>query len=187
VFCVADVSGKGMSAAFLMSNIQATFHSLISYTHNLKDIILELNKRVWTNTSGERFVSLFLGKVNTKSKQLTYINAGHNPPVLLTDSSTMRLTKGCTLLGISEYVPSVEVEILDLQNNFMLFAYTDGLTDTMNEEGEYLGEQTIIDIIAKNYNAEPSFINDAILHYAEEFKMENQFSDDIALLTIKCL
>jgi phosphoserine phosphatase RsbU/P len=186
VFCVADVSGKGLSAAFLMSNIQATFHSLVTYTHNLKDIIIELNKRVWANAHGEKFVSLVIGKVNTKSKQLSYINAGHNPPVLLWDNSTTLLTKGCTLLGISEDIPHVEVAILDIVSEFVLFAYTDGLTDTMNSAGEYLSEDTIKDLITKNYNAEPDFINASILHFAEEYKGETQFTDDIALLTIKC-
>ena len=86
VFCVADVSGKGIAAALLMSNMQATFHSLVNYTHNLKDIILELNKRVWLSAKGEKFVSLFLGKINLKSKQLTYINAGHNPPIVISQN-----------------------------------------------------------------------------------------------------
>jgi sigma-B regulation protein RsbU (phosphoserine phosphatase) len=186
VFCVADVSGKGISAAFLMSNLQATFHSLIAYTHNLKDIILELNKRVWANAHGEKFVSLVIGKVNTKSRQLTYINAGHNPPILIGENSATLLTKGCTLLGISEDIPHVEVALLDITKEFVLFAYTDGLTDTMNSAGEYLDESTIVDLISKNYNAEPEFINDSILLFAEEYKGETQFTDDIALLTIKC-
>lgn len=185
MFCVADVSGKGIAAALLMSNIQATFHSLVNYTHNLKDIIIELNKRVWYNAKGEKFVSLFLGKINTKSKQLTYINAGHNPPLLF-GKNVVQLTKGCTLLGISEIIPAIEVEILDMSNGYTLFCYTDGLTDTVNNANEYLTEESVISLIDKNINADPTFINDAIMYYAEEFKGENQFVDDIALLTIKC-
>lgn len=185
MFCVADVSGKGIAAALLMSNIQATFHSLVNYTHNLKDIIIELNKRVWHNAKGEKFVSLFLGKINTKSKQLTYINAGHNPPLLF-GKNVVQLTKGCTLLGISEIIPAIEVEILDMSNGYTLFCYTDGLTDTVNNANEYLTEESVISLIDKNINADPTFINDSIMYYAEEFKGENQFVDDIALLTIKC-
>ncbi len=185
MFCVADVSGKGIAAALLMSNIQATFHSLVNYTHNLKDIILELNKRVWHNAKGEKFVSLFLGKINTKSKQLTYINAGHNPPLLFR-KEVSQLTKGCTLLGISEIIPVIDVEILDMSSGYTLFCYTDGLTDTINNSNEYLTEESVISLINKNLNADPSFINDAVMYYADEFKGENQFVDDIALLTLKC-
>lgn len=186
IFCVADVSGKGIAAAFLMSNIQATLHSLINYTHNLKDMILELNKRVWENAKGEKFVSIFLGKINTKSKQLTFINAGHNPPILIVDDIATQLTKGCTLLGISENVPFVDLGILDVKSEYTLFCYTDGLTDTLNNNGDYLSERAIIDIISKNNGSKPEFINDAIMYYAEEFKGESLFDDDIALLTIKC-
>lgn len=186
VFCVADVSGKGIAAALLMSNIQATFHSLVNYTHNLKDILIELNKRVWLNTKGEKFVSLFLGKINTKSKQLTYINAGHNPPILISDKKVTRLTKGSTLLGITENIPFIEVDIIDTARPYTLFCYTDGLTDTINSSGEFLAEETIVELIRTNINSEPKFINDAIMFYAEEFKGENLFVDDIALLTVKC-
>lgn len=186
MFCMADVSGKGIAAALLMSNIQATLHTLVNYTHNLKDIVIELNKRVWNNANGEKFVSLFLGKVNTKSRQLTYINAGHNPPLLFSGGTVSPLQKGCTLLGISESIPFIDLEILDLSKEFILFCYTDGLTDTLNASGEYISEQTITDIVSKNSNAEPKFINDAVMYYAEEFKGESLFVDDIALLTIKC-
>jgi len=185
-FFVADVSGKGIAAALFMSNIQATFHSLVNYTHNLKDIIIELNKRVWLNAKGEKFVSLFLGKINTKSKQLTFINAGHNPPILISGDKTLRLSKGCTLLGIAETIPFIDVEIMSINEAYTLFCYTDGLTDTVNSADEYLAEETIIDIIKKNIGSEPEFINDAVMYYADEFKGENLYVDDIALMTIKC-
>ena len=186
VFCVADVSGKGIAAALLMSNIQATFHSLVNYTHNLKDIIIELNKRVWQNAKGEKFVSLFIGKINLKSRQLTYINAGHNPPFLLEGGKVLNLSKGCTLLGIGETIPVIEVEIMDMKKAYTIFCYTDGLTDTLNSSDENISEEAIIGILRKNSNSEPDFINNAVMYYAEEFKGENQFVDDIALLTIKC-
>jgi len=186
MFCVADVSGKGIAAALLMSNIQATFHSLVNYTHNLKDIIIELNKRVWHNAKGEKFVSMFLGKINTKSKQLTYINAGHNPPMLFNSGKVSSLGKGCTLLGISETIPQIEVEILDIPQAYTLFCFTDGLTDTLNDAGDYLTETSVQKLISKNLKSDPSFINDTVMYYAEEFKGENLFVDDIALLTIKC-
>lgn len=186
MFCVADVSGKGIAAALLMSNIQATFHSLVNYTHNLKDIIIELNKRVWHNAKGEKFVSMFLGKINTKSKQLTYINAGHNPPMLFNASKVSNLVKGCTLLGISETIPQIDVEILDIPQAYTLFCFTDGLTDTLNDAGDYLTESSVQKLISKNLKSDPAFINDTVMYYAEEFKGESLFVDDIALLTIKC-
>jgi phosphoserine phosphatase RsbU/P len=185
IFCIADVSGKGVAAALLMSNVQATLHSLINYTHNLKDLIIEINKRVNNNAKHEKFLSIFLGKLNTKSQQLTYINAGHNAPLLFYENKFSELSKGCTLLGVAEDLPSTTVEIFNYTSEFSLVCYTDGLTDTVNETGESVSVEDLQDIISKNIKAKPDFINKALIYYAEEFKGENDFPDDIALLTLK--
>ncbi len=185
IFCIADVSGKGVAAALLMSNIQATLHSLINYTHNLKDLIIEINKRVIRNARNEKFLSIFLAKLNTKSQQLTYINAGHNPPLLFYENKFAELTKGCTLLGITEDLVGVNVEIFNYTSEFTLLCYTDGLTDTTNNEGDSISVESLQEIISINNKAKPDFLNKAIIFFAEEFKSENDFPDDIALLTLK--
>jgi len=185
IFCIADVSGKGVAAALLMSNIQATLHSLINYTHNLKDLIIEINKRVINNARHEKFLSIFLGKLNTKSQQLTYINAGHNPPILSYENKFFELTRGCTLLGITEDLPGMAVEIFNYTSEFTLVCYTDGLTDTTNNIDESISIEALEEIISVNRKAKPDFLNQAIIFFAEEFKGENDFPDDIALLTLK--
>ncbi len=185
IFCIADVSGKGVAAALLMSNIQATFHSLINYTHNLKDIIIELNKRVINNTKNEKFVSLFLAKLNIKSQQLTYINAGHNSPILFYESKFFELTKGCTILGVRENLLDIELEILNYTSEFSLLCYTDGLTDANNNKNENISSLTLQDLIFKNKELSPDDFNKNLIEFAKEFKEENEFPDDIALLTIK--
>ncbi|MBL7918263.1 MAG: SpoIIE family protein phosphatase, partial [Bacteroidia bacterium] len=150
IFCMADVSGKGLSAALLMSNLQATLQSLSNYTHNLKDIIIELNKRVIKNTNYEKFVSFFLGKINTKSQQLTYINAGHNAPLIYYDKKFISLSKGTTLLGIQENLRDIEVDIFNYALDLTLFCYTDGLTDTIDENKQSLSVEEIKSTIEKN-------------------------------------
>jgi sigma-B regulation protein RsbU (phosphoserine phosphatase) len=185
IFCIADVSGKGIPAALLMSNIQATLHSLINYTHNLKDIILELNKRVISNTHSEKFVSLFLGKINTKSQQFTYINAGHNPPILLYENKFSELSKGCTLLGVMENLRDIEVENFEYASNFSLLCYTDGLTDNTNQNNETVSIDDLKRIITQFADKKPEEINTALFNFAEDFKGDVDFPDDIALLTLK--
>jgi phosphoserine phosphatase RsbU/P len=185
IFCIADVSGKGVAAALLMSNMQATMHSLINYTHNLKDLIIELNKRVIDNTKSEKFVSLFLAKLNTKSQQFSYINAGHNPPILFYEGKFIELNKGCTILGIKETLARIDVETFDYSSGFTLMCYTDGLTDTYNAVNENLSIDALKEIIKVNYADSPENINKEILAYADEFKGETEFPDDIAILTIK--
>lgn len=185
IFCIADVSGKGIAAALLMSNIQATLHSLITYTHDLKDIVIQLNKRVIQNAEGEKFVSLFIAKLNTKSQQFSYINAGHNAPILFCENKFSELTRGCTLLGINEQLSQVETGSINYTSEFTLLCYTDGLTDTFNFANETLSPEALQEIILTNKNSRPEFLNKAVLFYAEEFKGENEFPDDIALLTLK--
>jgi sigma-B regulation protein RsbU (phosphoserine phosphatase) len=185
MFCMADVSGKGIAAALLMSNIQATLHSLINYTHNLKDIVIELNKRVMDNTKSEKFVSLFLAKLNTKSQQFSYINAGHNPPIFYYEKKFLELNKGCTILGINDNLTQISVETFNYTSEFTLVCYTDGLTDTANEDNDSVSVEALKEIIAKNNSSKPEFLNEALLYYAEEFKGEVEFPDDIALLTLK--
>lgn len=185
IFCIADVSGKGVAAALLMSNIQATLHSLIHYTHNLKDIVTELNKRVIDNTHNEKFVSLFLAKLNTKSQEFSYINAGHNSPILFYENKFRELNKGCTILGITESLQQMQVETFNYTSEFLLVCYTDGLTDTSNEKQESLSTDELMEVIKRSSTANPEFLNESLIFYAEEFKGDNAFPDDIALLTVK--
>lgn len=185
IFCMADVSGKGVAAALLMSNMQATLHSLINYTHNLKDIVTELNRRVIKSAKNEKFVSLFIGKLNNKSQQFSYINAGHNAPILYYENKFSELSKGCTLLGINEDLAQIEVATFDYTSEFTLVCYTDGLTDTANITDDSVSIEALQEIIEKNSKSGPEFLNRALLFYAEEFKGDVDFPDDIALLTIK--
>ena len=185
MFCIADVSGKGVAAALLMSNIQATLHSLINYTHNLKDIIIELNKRVIANTKNEKFVSIFLAKLNTKSQQLSYINAGHNPPLLLHENKFMELSKGSTIIGINENLGSVEVDTFNYTSDFSLLCYTDGLTDTSNRDDENINTALLKELMQQHYSSKPEELNRALLNFAIEFKGDIEFPDDIAILSMK--
>ncbi len=185
IFCIADVSGKGIAAALLMSNIQATLHSLISYTQDLKDIVLQLNRRVLQNAKTEKFVSLFIARLNIKSQQFSYINAGHNAPLLFYENKFTELNKGCRLLGINDDLEQIEVGSFNYTSEFMVMCYTDGLTDTYNFQNDSLSVEALEEIIEKNHQSAPEFVNKAILFYAEEFKGENEFPDDIALLTVK--
>ncbi|HQQ93809.1 MAG TPA: PP2C family protein-serine/threonine phosphatase [Bacteroidia bacterium] len=185
IFCIADVSGKGVAAALLMSNIQATLHSLINYTHNLKDIIIELNRRVIANTKNEKFVSLFLAKLNTKSQQLSYINAGHNPPLLLHENKFTELIKGSTIIGINENLGHIDVETFNYNSDFNLLCYTDGLTDTSNADDENISTAVLKEIMQQHRESKPEELNLALLNFAIEFKGDIEFPDDIAMLSMK--
>lgn len=185
IFCIADVSGKGVSAALLMSNIQAALRTAIEFTHNLKDIVIQINKRVIENAKGEKFVSLFLGKINLFSKQLTYINAGHNAPVLWLDDKLQYLDKGTTLLGFLEQLPFIEVNILEFNKTLFLFSYTDGFTDFFDEFNIDLNE--ITKFISKYKQLSPLEIKKHIINWINKLQSQHHaLKDDLALLIIQC-
>ncbi len=156
------------------------------YKHwDVKAFIIELNKRVINNTNYEKFVSFFLGKINTKSQQLTYINAGHNAPLIYIEKKFISLCKGTTLLGIQEELREIEVYIFNYASDSTLFCYTDGLADAINASDETLTIEDIKACIVAHNSDSPEHINDAILKLAFEHKGELDFTDDIALLTLK--
>ena len=185
VFCLADVSGKGVAAALLMSNLQAALRVLLKYTQNLTEIVIDINQLICDNAKGEKFISLFIAKYNIGTRKLSYINAGHNSPILLNNNQIISLNKGCTLLGISNPLHSLEADALLVSPHSILFAYTDGLTDTVNSNDDVLSIEEIKTILINNKQSNCAFINKAMLYYLEEFKGEMPFIDDIAMLTCK--
>ncbi|MES2131648.1 MAG: SpoIIE family protein phosphatase [Bacteroidota bacterium] len=181
IFCLADVSGKGVAAALLMSNLQAA----LKYTRDLTEVVIDINQLIFDNAKTEKFISMFIAKYNIKTRKLNYINAGHNAPILYNNGKLKHLDKGCTLLGITSPLQSVEKESILISKNSLLFAYTDGLTDIMNDTEDNVSIADIENIMLKNNLASCSMINKAIMYYAEEFKGEMPFVDDIALMTCK--
>ncbi len=135
-FCIADVSGKGISAALLMSNFQANLRALFTTNSDLEDIIHKLNERVMASAKGEKFITMFIAKYNYKKKTLEYVTAAHNPPIIYQPDSEEvgYLESGCLGLGMLDEVPSIEKGVVHIQERTKLFCYTDGLVE-MIEEG----------------------------------------------------
>ena len=186
VFCLADVSGKGVAAALLMSNLQAALRVLLKYTQNLTEIVIDINQLICDNAKNEKFITLFIAKYNIGTRKLTYINAGHNAPILFNNHNQMVfLDKGCSLLGIVNPLQFLENETLLVSAQSILFAYTDGLTDTVNSKDDNLSIKEIENILSIHKNSTSDNINVAMMKYLEEFKGEMPFTDDIAMLTCK--
>src|SRR6056297_3390271 len=127
-FCIADVSGKGISAALLMSNFQANLRALFTTNTELEDIIHKLNDRVMASAKGEKFITMFIAKYNYRTKTLEYITSAHNPPLLYkVDSEQLQfLQSGCLGLGMLEEIPHVEKGVVKIDERTKLFCYTDG-------------------------------------------------------------
>lgn len=144
--CIADVSGKGISAALLMSNFQASLRVIFTADIDLESMIHKLNSIVVSNASGERFITLFLARYDTKNKMLEYINAAHNQPVLyntVKDEITI-LHTSCVGIGMLDEIPSVRKSLLNITDYTKIVCYTDGLSELKDAEGKDIGNGEII-------------------------------------------
>ena len=184
-FCIADISGKGVAAAILMANFQANFHSLIRKRYPLDEFIKELNESVLRITNGEKFITFFVAEYNTETRQLTYINAGHNPPVLVSNNKVHLLTKGCTILGSFATLPEIEIGRVQIEGAAVVLAYTDGLTDVTNKDGDFLDSNVLNDFALQHEQLPAQKFNDLLLKEIEIFKQERAYPDDFTVLTCK--
>ncbi len=185
VFCVGDISGKGVGAALLMANFQANFHTLINKRTELDCFIRDLNKSVNLITQGERFITFFIAEYDTASHALHYVNAGHNPPVLVNEGELFLLNKGCTILGSFSDLLEVEVGRLTVDGEAIILAFTDGLTDLQNENGEFLSEETLYAFVRNNYKLSASEFNRRLMGRLEGFKGGKGYPDDFTVLACK--
>ncbi len=184
--CIADVAGKGIGAALLMSNLQANLRALCAQYTQLKDIVQELNRILLQITVGEKFVTFFIAKIEMRKKQFTYINAGHNYPIFYQNGKAKHLDIGCVLLGILPEL-SIEQEILSYQAGDLLFMYTDGLTEQTNEQDEMFGGDRIEQILAKSHQQKSQDINESFHQRLKVFSGRVEPVDDITMLSIKFL
>jgi len=150
-FVIADVSGKGMAAAIFMGLSRTVIRASATGSLRITSALEQANELICRDSTSGMFVTLFLAVLTPGENKLTYVNAGHNPPLLFrADSGEMiRLkTKGIAL-GVKSGIRLEEAEV-DLEKGNMLVLYTDGITEAVNEKGEAFGEERLMEIIRKN-------------------------------------
>jgi len=184
-FCIADVSGKGVPAALLMSNFQASLRALIKRTTSLSELVIELNKNILANANREKFITAFIGRYNLKTRNLQYINAGHNPPILLIGHQFKHLIDGCTVLGMFENLPSVTEKNLSITKDSVLACYTDGVIEQTNSSNNEYGMNRLENTLLLSKEDSTKTIIDSITKELSTFKEDNHYLDDIALMCLR--
>lgn len=186
-FCIADVSGKGMPAALLMSNFQAALRTLLRSSSDLQMIAKQLNFTIFENTNGERFITFFLGYYNFKTKVLRYVNAGHNPPVLCWENEDRSelLEAGTTILGAFEELPFIEEGQREQLENFSIHLYTDGLTEVLNDQDEEYGEERFVAFVENNFCMDPERFHEDFFKEWNTFSDNVSKRDDITLMSVR--
>lgn len=183
--CIADVSGKGASAAILMSNFQANLRAGVQHSVGLRELVQDLNQKVINNAKGEKFITMFIATYNIESRQLTYINCGHNPPVLKNGIDIVELKDGCPGLGMLDYLPSPKIGIVDILPDSTLVTYTDGLVEVENNKNLEYGTNRVVTAILKLSNSTMVEVNQFLIDDLTKFKEDKPFVDDIAILSCK--
>jgi sigma-B regulation protein RsbU (phosphoserine phosphatase) len=183
LWCVADVSGKGISAALLMANFQASLHGLAAIEDELTTVVERLNKIMIRNTKGERFITLFLAKYNEKTRKLNYINAGHNPTILYSEGEAVALKLGTTMIGAFDELPFLNEGEVDIEPGSLVFNYTDGLTDYELQNKNW-SEDKLMEFVIANGELNPDEFNEALMTYISSV-VRGKPIDDITLLTLR--
>jgi hypothetical protein len=146
---VGDVAGKGLPAAMLMASVVGSMRALASAGLRGGELIAALNRHVCTNMSGGRFVTLFYGELDTTTGKLRYVNAGHNPPILLhADGSVDRLQPTSMVLGIMADAP-VDVGLAEVGPTDRLLLFTDGYSEAWNKKEEEYGEERLAESLVR--------------------------------------
>jgi phosphoserine phosphatase RsbU/P len=181
--CVADVVGKGLPAALLMSNFQAALKSLAAEHPSPADVSTRLNELLYANIPLHKFITAFYAVVNIPDRTLTFTNAGHNPPLLVRAAGEcVRLEAGGSVLGAFPNTRFEEDQI-QLRHGDRLVLFTDGLTEAVDPSGEQFDEQRLIDLLCDQRNQSAEDLNDTVFDTVGEF-CDNTFRDDAALMVI---
>jgi sigma-B regulation protein RsbU (phosphoserine phosphatase) len=187
VFCMADVSGKGIAAAFLMSNFQANLRAIFQYEpDDLTRVVSRLNGRVMENAKGEKYITLFAAVYNRRTRTLQYINCGHNPPLLMSADGTARqLELGCCGLGMFRDIPSIESGSETIASGATLLCYTDGLVEQENSDDVPFGMQRMEEVVRERRGMSVQAVQDALMNAVIDFKGEEPSFDDTALMVVR--
>lgn len=186
IVCIADVSGKGISAAMLMANFQATIRTLLNYQRfELPFLVEELNKKVMTSAKGEKFITFFIGQYNAKTRKFKYINAGHNHPILTNGKKAKFLDKGCIGLGMLDELPFIEPDEVEIAPNSTLVLYTDGVVELQNKEGVYFETDRLINIIHNFYPLKMEDLNNLVFSKLDDWRGDLGLEDDTAIFSCR--
>ena len=185
VIALGDVSGKGTGAALLMSSIHAAVRAHTRTRLSASEIVSEINQYIYDNTPSNRYVTLFYSELDPRSHQLTYINGGHNSPLLARASGEVtRLDIGGFPVGITPFGDYREGWV-EIEPGDVMVVYSDGVTESLNEEGEEYGEARLIEIVQKNRGRTAAGIRDRIDEALTKFVGRASAVDDLTIVILK--
>jgi serine phosphatase RsbU (regulator of sigma subunit) len=181
---VADVVGKGLPASLLMASVRAALRAHANDIYDLDEILRLVNKSMSIDMQSNEFVTLWYGVLDYKSRQITYCNAGHEPPILIRDGQMRELTAGGMVIGVRPE-STYEKEVLQLKKGDILWIYTDGVPDAMNFAGEKFGKVRMRESLMKYKELSAEQMCRQMLWETRRFVGLNRRSDDTTIVVVK--
>jgi len=184
---IADVAGKGVPAALLMSATAAAMQLEANHDRNMLEIVGRLNAGIHSVSDGERYVTLLLAEIDARARTLHYVNCGHNPALLYRakTNTLTRMNSSCPPIGISAE-EICELTSADLIAGDVLVFYTDGVTEAENQFGEEFGMERLSAVVRRGSSLSAEGLMGDIFSSATEFCSEAGFNDDVTILVVKC-
>ncbi len=183
LFCVGDVSGKGVPASLMMAVTRSLFRTVCARTTNPEEIMNQMNMAMFEMNENSIFVTFFIGNLDLKTGMLSYSNAAHCPPVLVNQTlSTLQMDSNIPL-GVMEWTYTRQETHVGLDST--IFLYTDGLTEAENTTHDQFGEERMLAELKKMADATPRNLIDHISEVIQDFESGTEQSDDLTMLAIR--
>ena len=182
---IADVSGKGVPASLLMANFQAFLKSVCKQGISLVEGTATMNDLVTENVTGGKFITFFWASINDENKTISYVNAGHNPPLLVRNGKIIKLEKGGMILGVMKTKHPYLTETLQLQKNDLLVLFTDGISEAMDKERNEYSDARLEKLVLSLNDKSSEEVLKSIQSDVKNYTTGAEQSDDITLLVIK--
>jgi len=185
---IADISGKGISAALLMASLQAALRSQVlvpgSETLSTAELVSRLNKHLVRNTGDDRFATFFIAVYDCATRNLRYTNAGHLPSFLISKDSALHLDKGGMVLGVVEDYSYEEGAVI-VPPDSLLVGYSDGLVEPENVYGEEFGIRRLQQAAVAVQNGSPQSVAESLMSAAEEWAGTPEQADDMTVIVAR--
>ena len=183
VFCMADVSGKSVPGALLVSTLHASLKAYLEFTSDLKKVMQKLNELIINLSTSNKFITLFIAKYNASKNKIYYISAGHNPQLVLRDDELIKMESSGVCIGIIPF--DYKIKTVELQKNDLILLYTDGIVEARNKTNKIYGEERLLDVIKKNKNNSCKVIQEEILKSVNDFALNPSKQDDLTMLVMR--
>ncbi|MFQ5866072.1 MAG: PP2C family protein-serine/threonine phosphatase [bacterium] len=181
---LGDVAGKGLGAALLMAKLQATLRALVPDYSSLGDLGVKINEIFYRDGLPKSFASLIYLELKPDSGFVRILNAGHMPPIALKGAEIEQMPKGAPALGLKPETVYAEQQF-ELQNEDLLLVYSDGLTEARNEQGDFFGDQRLLQMLPKLQGLSAEKSGERLLAEVKRFVGEFRANDDLSLIVLK--